>query len=199
MKMKPKVLTIAIASAVLGGTGVGLLVVGPMADASSRVAVESAPVGASGASTPQASRHTHLVETLAPLVGNGTISQSQADAVIAAIEAARPAGRPGGKGHGIGAKARKEGLSIAATTIGITVQELRTELKSGKTIAQVAAAHNVTATKVIDAMVAAAEARIDQAVTAGRLTADAAAALKTKVAGEIADRVNNGRRPGPSA
>jgi hypothetical protein len=192
MKMNPKHIAIATASAVLGGAGVGFLVVGPMAHASSPAAVHAAATGASGVTAPGASRHQHLVDTLAPLVSNGTITQAQADSVISALEQARPAGGKGA-GRGIGREARREGASVAAATIGITTTELRTELRSGKTIAEVATAHGVSPQKVIDAMVADAEARLDAAVTAGRITAAQAATMKTRIAAQIADRVNNGR------
>lgn len=68
-------------------------------------------------------------------------------------------GGPGGKGGGRGGKegrgrgAGKHGAA-AATALGITQEELRTELAAGKTIAQVAAARGVDVQKVIDAIVA---------------------------------------------
>jgi hypothetical protein len=60
-----------------------------------------------------------------------------------------------GEGHrGMGMRMGM-GLDAAATAIGITTDELRTELQAGKTIAQVAQAHNVDPQKVIDVLVAA--------------------------------------------
>ena len=49
----------------------------------------------------------------------------------------------------------RAGLEKVAGVIGITPEELRTELQSGKSIAQVAQAHNVDPQKAIDALVAA--------------------------------------------
>ena len=95
-------------------------------------------------------------DALAPLVANGTISQSQADAVIAALEAARPEGGPG-FGHGFGHGAD---LEAAATAIGITEDELRTALQSGQSLAEIAQAHGVTPQAVIDALVADAKADV---------------------------------------
>jgi len=45
-------------------------------------------------------------------------------------------------------------IQVAAKTIGVSVADLQSAIKSGKSIAQVAAAHNVSAQTVIDAIVA---------------------------------------------
>lgn len=56
-------------------------------------------------------------------------------------------------------------LDAAATAIGITVEQLRTELASGKTIADVAKARNVDVNTVIDAMVKAATDQLRERIT----------------------------------
>jgi len=56
-------------------------------------------------------------------------------------------------------------LAAAAKAIGITTDELKTELQAGKTIAQVAADHNVDVDKVIDAMVTEAETHLRDRIT----------------------------------
>jgi hypothetical protein len=104
-----------------------------------------------------------------------------------------PGTNPGGHagpnpGHGvIGA-----GLDIAAKTIGITDAQLMDELKQGKTIGAVATAHGSSAQKVIDAMVTAANTRIDKLVTDGKLDATKAAAMKTKSTAMITELVTEG-------
>jgi hypothetical protein len=64
-------------------------------------------------------------------------------------------GQPGGKQarHPKAAKAVKAEVEVAAKTIGVTPQDLRTAVKGGQTVAQVAQAHNVSAQTVIDAVV----------------------------------------------
>lgn len=188
---------IAATSVVVGGLGAGYLVVGPMASA------DTAQVSDSGTSDePSATdagteggRVAHLQSVLAPLVADGTITQAQADKVIAAIDAAPRPPRHGGM-H----KRGKISLESAAAAIGMTVEELRDELRSGKSIAQVAAARGVDTQKVIDALVAAATKRIDEAVAGGRLTAEQASTLKADLEQRITDRVNRvrpeGSRPG---
>ena len=56
-------------------------------------------------------------------------------------------------------------LDAAASAIGITADELRTELKAGKTIAAVAGEHDVDVSTVIDAMVKAATADLKDHIT----------------------------------
>jgi ElaB/YqjD/DUF883 family membrane-anchored ribosome-binding protein len=96
-----------------------------------------------------------------------------------------PGGRFGFGGPGI----LREGLNAAATAIGITPEQLRSELP-GKSLAQVAQAHGKTAADVATALKNAAHQRIDQAVTNGRLTADQASTMKTQADQRIDQFVN---------
>ena len=70
------------------------------------------------------------------------------DGATAEPERTRPA-----KGHGE--------LATAAEVLGMTAEELRAELESGKSIADVAAEKGVDKQKVIDALVAEATAKLD--------------------------------------
>jgi hypothetical protein len=56
-------------------------------------------------------------------------------------------------------------LDAAADAIGVTVAELRDELESGKTVAQVAEEHGVDVQTVIDAMVDEATAHLTERIT----------------------------------
>jgi hypothetical protein len=121
----------------------------------------------------------HLASTLAPLVEAGTITQAQADAVIAAIEEAGPPegghGGPGMRGgHGGHGGHGGPGLEAAAGAIGITEDELRTALQGGDTLAEVAEANGVDPQAVIDALVAELRTRLDQKVADGDLSQDQA-------------------------
>jgi len=111
-------------------------------------------------------RGTHLAEVLGPLVEDGTLTQEQADKVIAALEAARPDGR----GPGKGGPGRALGLEAAAGALSISVDELSAELRSGRTIAEVAAERGVDVQTVIDAMVGELRTRLEERVAAGDLT-----------------------------
>src|SRR5947199_366586 len=104
-----------------------------------------------------------------------------------------PQTRPGGAGRRRHAGRRRRrprpgadgpSLDAAAQAIGITTAQLRQEWP-GKSLSDVATAHNVAPTKVADALKAAETARIDQAVSNGRLTADQANQAKQQANARI--------------
>jgi polyhydroxyalkanoate synthesis regulator phasin len=76
-------------------------------------------------------------------------------------------------------------LDAAAAYLGLTEAQLRTQLESGKSLAQVAQAQGKSASGLVDALVAAAKKRLDEAVAAGRLTKAQAeemlAGLRTRI------------------
>lgn len=113
---------------------------------------------------------------LQSLVDDGTLSSSQLDKIVAALDAAMPAGgrghmgggrdgHMGGRHGGRGGMMGGQLLETAASTIGITADELKAELKSGKTVAEVAVANGKTAKQVIDALVADASDELEQRIT----------------------------------
>lgn len=143
-------------------------------------------LAAAADSTASAAGWVH--EALAGLVDDGTIDQAQADAVAAALQEARPdhgAGR-GGPGRHLG--------PVVADALGITEDELRTARSEGQTIGEVAEARGVEPQVVIDAIVAAHQARLDEAVAAGDLTQERADELAARAA-ERAAAVVDGEVP----
>lgn len=86
---------------------------------------------------------------------------------------------------------RKAGLIISAKAIGVTPQALRAELKSGKSVADVAGEHGVSAQTVVDALNSAVDARIDKAVAAKTLTTEQAAAIKAAAPAWLTKAVNH--------
>ena len=85
------------------------------------------------------------------------------------------------------------GLDAAATALGITADELRTDLQGGKTIAQVAADKGVDVQTVIDAMVADAKSHLAAEVASGEHTQAEADQKLADLTQRITDSVNNGR------
>ena len=63
-------------------------------------------------------------------------------------------------------------LRAAATYIGITPRALVAELRTGKSLAQVATANGKTVAGLKQAILAAVDARLSRAVAAGRITAE---------------------------
>src|SRR5215218_5312034 len=105
-------------------------------------------------------------------VAAGSITQAEGDALKARIESddypllGGPGfGHHGGPGgHGFGH------LAAAATYLGLSETELRTQLDAGKTLADVAKAQGKTVDGLVAALVADEKKELDAAVSAGRLT-----------------------------
>jgi uncharacterized protein (DUF433 family) len=88
------------------------------------------------------------------------------------------------------------GLKIAATTIGVTPRELAQSLKDGKSVAEVAQSHNVDPQAVKDAIDTTVDQKVDAAVTAGKIDADRAAAIKSKAPDRVAKLVDGKLKEG---
>jgi len=81
-------------------------------------------------------------------------------------------------------------LRTAASTIGVSPQDLAGQIRSGKTVAAVATEHSVDPANVVNAVVAALTQRIDQAAAQGKIDANRADQAKQKVP-DIANRFVN--------
>jgi hypothetical protein len=87
-------------------------------------------------------------------------------------------------------------LETAAKYLGLSESQLRNELAGGKTLAQVAKAHDKSVDGLISAMVDAAGQELDEAVKAGRMTEADKKEMLVGLEKRIADLVN-GRFPRP--
>ena len=121
-------------------------------------------------------------------VAAGRITKAQGDALKQRLNSNAfplflgPHGGGPGFGHrGFGS------LDAAATYLGVTEAQLRSELESGKTLAQVAQAHGKSVSGLVDALVADAKKELDAAVAAGRLTK----AQETQILNGLRDRITN--------
>ena len=127
--------------------------------------------------------------------GNGHAKAGAAPAVRGTL-----AGLMGGHrgfGHGMGSS---DDLSAAATYLGIGTDALKTDLQSGKTLAQVAdATSGKSAAGLIQALVAHEQGELDAAVSAGKLTAAQEQTLVASLQQRFTDLVNGTRPsfPGP--
>ncbi len=100
-------------------------------------------------------------------------------------------GGPHGGHHGLIAD-----LGVAATYLGLTDAELRTELEGGKSLADVAKAKGKSADGLVDALVTSAKTQLDEAVKNGRLTKEQETEMLNGLKARITDLVN-GRFPAP--
>ncbi|MCP4226998.1 MAG: hypothetical protein GY773_26955, partial [Actinomycetia bacterium] len=97
-------------------------------------------------------------------------------------------GRDGDKGRH-GRKGCGRSLDTVAEIIGIEADELKAALDEGQSLADVAEANGVHPDAVVDALIADAEARIEEKVEAGRLTEAEAAEKLAEKTDHIEDRV----------
>lgn len=183
--MKPRRLAVfGLTAGLLGGGAAGLLMTGTTL-AGAQTADPNTTTTAPAAGAMKAPRSDWARSALDGLVAKGTISQAQADQVLAALEAARPA-KGMGKGRGFGK------LDAAASALGMTVDELRTALQGGQSLAAVAQEKGIDTGKVVDALMAQLKAHLDQHVASGKNTqaeadqmlADARARIQAFVNGE---------------
>jgi lambda repressor-like predicted transcriptional regulator len=86
---------------------------------------------------------------------------------------------------------RKAGIALSAKTIGVTPADLVSELRSGKSIAQVAAEHNVSSQTVVSALVDGADAKINKAVAANKLSSTLANKIEAALPGYVTKAVNH--------
>jgi hypothetical protein len=167
----------------LGGLTAGAVVV---------PAVASAQTGTSTADA-VGERVSRIAEALSGLVSDGSISQAQADEVAAVLAEELPRL---GHGHGRGPGGPGRGglgrhLDAAAEVIGVSEDDLRAALEGGRSLAQVAEENDVERQAVVDALVAAASAHVDEHLAAGDITQEQADARKAELAervGALVDR-----------
>jgi hypothetical protein len=132
-------------------------------------------------------------------VAAGRLSKDQGDALKKRVEAGEVPLVGGGYGfphrfefgfglggHGILAA----GLAEAATYLGITVDQLRTQLQSGKTLAQVAKDNGKTVDGLVTALTDAASKKLDALVADGHLTRAQADEIESDLKQDITDIVN---------
>ena len=89
-------------------------------------------------------------------------------------------GRPGGGRQMLQRLAGME-LDVAATAIGVAPDVLRRAVDDGRPISTLAADAGVSSDRVVDAVVLDANAKVDRAVADGRIAADRASMLRTRL------------------
>jgi lipoate-protein ligase A len=89
------------------------------------------------------------------------------------------------------------GLETAATYLGVSEADLRERLEAGDSLAEVARDHDKSVDGLIDALVTAAEERLNEAVEDGRLTEERRAEILESLRERITDMVNGELGPPP--
>ena len=197
-----KIAAVVAASGLVVGAGAAVAATqsGPQQQSDAIVADAAGQLGISSAKL-SAALKTALGNQVDAALAAGTMTQAQADELKTAIESGQtpllglhePGGRGGGHGFGHGAE-----LSTAASYLGVTVSELRSSLAGGKTLADVAKAEGKSASGLVSALVDEAKQRVDDAVSAGRLTDAQRQSILADLQARITDLVN-GAVPVPPA
>ena len=146
------------------------------------------PVGAVSAAvathTKSGDKAGPLSDALDELVGNGTISQDQANAVENTVQAKRQANWA--KRPHLGKKL-VEGI---ANDLNMAPKDLMAELRSGKSIAGVAGEKGVDPQKIVNDVVGAIDAKIDQRVANHKMDQAKADTMKQNLPQRVTDFVN---------
>jgi hypothetical protein len=160
----------------------------------------------------QERRTTAIREALKGLVDDKTLTADQADKVAEALgksDAVRGFGGPGGPGgmdhfggrHGGGGLLGVEGPQAdeaAAKVLGLSVEDLRTALRGGSTLAELAKKQGKDVDTLVTALVAAAKERLAEGVKAGKITQATATQIEKTLEQRVRTVVQNGRpAPGP--
>jgi len=182
MVSKKKIVAIAITSMALTVGSIG--VTNASTKSSVKVSMNK------GVKLPDA-QQDKLAGVLSDLVKKGTLTQAQVDALNAAIAAARTAGdakRQEFKAALDAERARYEAL--VASTIGLDASVIKTRLAAGETLGAIAGTKRDA---LITTLVAEHTKRIDAAVTAGKLTAAQATAMKAGLVAHVTAHVDSVR------
>ncbi|MFZ9481983.1 MAG: hypothetical protein ACO3AV_03730 [Ilumatobacteraceae bacterium] len=201
-RIPTKMKAIGLGIGLVAGVGAGLALEASGSSSAAAPSIEIAADAGTDSEMPAddvdraAEREARLRDVLQPLVDDGTLTQEQADKVVAVLAAAGPMGGDGHRGGRHGGGMMANGLQTVADTIGITTDELSSALAGGQTIAQVAEANGSSAQAVIDALVAEVETHFAEEVASGEHTQADADARIAEATTRITDMVNNGGMPG---
>ncbi len=191
----------AVALAAVAGAGAAVAASHDWGSSEQRQAVIADAAGRLGV-TPSALQDAFkaaLKDQVEAAVKAGTLTRTQGDAIEARIAAGQGLGfgGPGGP-RGMGGMHRGgEGLTAAATYLDQTETQLRAQLQSGKTLADIAkATSGKTVDGLVQAMVDAEKAELDKAVQSGKLTAAQEQQILTQLTQRVTDMVNGTFEPG---
>ena len=123
-----------------------------------------------------------ISDILSGLVSNGTLTEAQVDAISQAMQDARGAGKAAFEA------AKAERIKVITDALGIDAATLEAKRKAGQSLADIAGDKKDA---LIAALVAYESKKIDAALADGKLSAEQASALKSKLSAGITAMVNN--------
>ncbi len=195
MAVKRKVVAAGVAALAVGGTGAGIaatkMASSPSAENNAIVDATAKNLGIEPSKLSAALKKA-LEDRVDAAVAAGRLTKQQGAELKQRIESGDfPLVGPPGFGHRDGGPhAFMHGLDAAASYLGLTEDQLHTQLESGKTLAQVAKAHGKSVDGLEAAMVKDATTKLDAAVKAGRLTSAQEQQILTDLKRHVDDLVN---------
>jgi hypothetical protein len=184
-------LAIGLSAGLVGGTIAGLAfgVPGLTSAASADTTVAAAVAQVDDESTPEAATPgvDRLRARLDDLVVDGTITADQADAVAAHLA------EQAGDRIRDRRDRREDRADALSALLGVDTETLRTELRGGATLAELAEANGVSVDELVDVLVADAMERIDAAVESGRIDQATADEKAAELEARITERVTTPR------
>lgn len=185
LKLKIAGGTAALAAVLGGGAAVAATQLSSTEESDAIVKDAAKQLGVSTAKLDAALKQA-LENRVDAAVAAGTLTQAQGDALKQRIEAGEVPLVGLGPGVGRGRHGFVD-FAAAADYLGITEAKLRSSLQAGDALADVAAANGKTAAGLVDALVAAAKADLDEKVAAGDLTA----AQRTSILADLETRMQD--------
>ena len=171
--MRRKIVAAGVAALAVAGGGAAIAASGsgsPQAESKAVIDDAAKQLGVESSELSSALKSA-LKKRVDAAVAAGRVTKEQGDAMKARIDADEfplfggPGfGHHGRGGHGFGH------LGAAASYLGLSETELRSQIESGKTMADVAKARGKTVDGLVAALVADEKKELDEAVAAGRLT-----------------------------
>jgi uncharacterized protein (DUF433 family) len=130
-------------------------------------------------------------EQINAAVADGRLGQEQADQLIANLPDLYNAAVTGQfRQNQMAQRVGRGVLALAADQTGMKTQEIVQELRSGKSLADILAEHDVDVNAFIDSAVTQAQERIDKAVSNGRITQDQADQMLQTFRERLSERIN---------
>jgi polyhydroxyalkanoate synthesis regulator phasin len=198
--MRRKVIAVGVAAIAVTGGGAAIAATkdwSPQAESKAVIDDAAAQLGVPSEKLSAALKQA-LENRVDAAVAAGRITKEQGDALKARIaQGETPLIVGPGFGPHHGPHAFFGDLSTAATYLGLGEDALRTQLESGKTLADVAKAQNKSVDGLVTVLNDAAKKKLDDAVAAGRLTQAEADQFATELKQRITDLVNGTRPDGP--
>jgi polyhydroxyalkanoate synthesis regulator phasin len=140
-------------------------------------------------------------QVLDKAVEEGNLTQDQADRIRDRADQGFGPGMMGrgmmgrrlmgrGLGQGMMGDSDSSLIAVAADKLGMTVDDLKTQLKDGKTVADLAKEKGVDLQTIVDAFMAARQETLSQAVTDGKITQKQADQMLENMRAMIEDHLN---------